>query len=118
MKWKEFLKSGVAVVAKLDETDLDNPSKFEELTDEVGVFMENVDDLVEFLPIGFSFIAKLLVDNPLTDALQREYVHKPLAETLVQAWKVADKVEATEEGSVAAFVEGAPDLRGAPVPAV
>jgi hypothetical protein len=118
MKWKEFLKSGVAVVDRLDDTDLDNPVKFEQLTDEVGVFMEHVDNLAEFLPIGFNFIAQLLLDNPLTDALQREYIHKPLAEILVQAWKVADKVEATEEGSIEAYTEGAPDLRGAPVPAV
>lgn len=114
MNWKEFLKSGVAVVVELNDTTLTGAEKLEKLTDAVGVFMENVDDLVEFLPLGFGFIAKLLVDNPLADGLQREYVHKPLAEQLVQAWKVADAAE----GDIAAYTEGAPDLRGAAVPAV
>jgi hypothetical protein len=114
MDWKKFLKAGVAVVVELNDTTLTGAEKLEKLTLVVAAFLENVDDLAAFLPLGFGFVLNVVLDNPLTDALQKEYAAKPLAELLYQTWSVADAAD----GDIAAFTDGAPDLRGAPVPVV
>lgn len=83
----ELLKNkGIAAAHALASLDMPKAEKLEKLTDLNAAVIEEVDDLVLFLPMGFGPLAKGIVDNPGVDAWQREQIAKPLAEAEYQAY--------------------------------
>jgi hypothetical protein len=101
MNFKDLIPKGLALVNELSKTDLPSTAKLERVTDLVADFLETADDVVELLPWGFSWLAKLVVDNPSVDALQRQHLAAPIAELLYQTWKGIT----ASGGSLEKFVE-------------
>ena len=87
MDWIKFTDEMLDVVQELAELDAPSEAKLERLTAEVAQALEQVDDLVAFLPLGVQSLAKLVLDNPAVDSWQREYLAKPIAEMLYQIWR-------------------------------
>lgn len=88
MNFGELFKKLVVFAGELAELDEAPEQKLAELTAKAEALIEAADDtLVGLLPPGLRDIAKLVVDNPVVDAPERE-IAKALAEAAYQAWKV------------------------------
>jgi hypothetical protein len=88
MKLHEIFTGSFELIAEMaDNTEMPKDQKLERLTDHVTRIGEGLDDLVELLPLGFAPIAKYAVDNPVTDKWQRDFMWRPIAETLYQTWR-------------------------------
>lgn len=88
MTFSEIFRKLIAFAGELAELDEAPEQKLEDLTQRAIELIETTDDtLVSLLPPGLRDLAKLLVDNPVVDAPERE-VAKALAEAAYQAWKV------------------------------
>lgn len=93
MDWTKFLNELFDIVEELAEDEaLDKEDKLEALTDEVSDMLEQADDVVNMLPLGFAVIAKMVVDNPAVDTWQRDVLARPLAEMAYQLWKLKQEL--------------------------
>lgn len=102
MNWKNLLIATLALVHELSGTDMTGPEKLEKLTDKVAEVIETVDDLVALLPGGFGVIAKLVVDNPGADGMEKLYLAKPIAEMIYQVWRGIHNISGSS--GVTAFI--------------
>ncbi|NJK45479.1 MAG: hypothetical protein HC933_15460 [Pleurocapsa sp. SU_196_0] len=93
MNFNELMADGLLLAHELSAKPVPGEDKLEKLTDCVQEVGESVDDLVVFVPGGFGSVAKILVDNPAVDGLQRELLWKPLAQGIYMAWKTIHRVQ-------------------------
>jgi hypothetical protein len=101
LNFKTLLPVGLQLVNELSKTDLPGQEKLTRVTVLVAEFFEQADNVVELLPWGISWIAKLVVDNPVVDGLQYKHWAVPTAEMLYQIWKGIT----TSGGSIETFVQ-------------
>lgn len=83
---KGILQPAIEFIGVLNDQSTPGPEKLEKLTDKVDALIEGVDDIVELAP-GIGPILKWVVDNPISDGWEREYMAKPAAEVSYQFWK-------------------------------
>ncbi len=87
MNWKNLLIQMLALVHELSGTDQTGPEKLAKLVDAVAAIIESIDDVAAMLPGGFGVIAKLIVDNPGADGMEKLYLATPIAEMIYQIWR-------------------------------
>lgn len=92
----DFVQNIVApaweIIPILDDKTLTNDVKLEQLTNVISKPIEAIDDLgAEFAPLGLRPLVRLIVDNPISDNLQRNFLARPIAEVIFQAWTVGNR---------------------------
>jgi hypothetical protein len=87
MDFKNLLVKGLQLVHELSAKPQSGAEKLATLKSLCADILETVDDVVVFLPGGLGGIAKFVVDNPISDDLQRRYLAEPLAEMIYQIYK-------------------------------
>lgn len=93
MDFTKLLNELFDVIEELAKDEyLDKEDKLEELTDQVAQALEQADDVVSLLPMGFAVVAKLVVDNPAVDEWQRDVLARPVAEMAYQMWKMKQEL--------------------------
>ena len=92
MDFKKLLAAGLELAHELSAAPIADDAKLGKLAKLNEDILEQVDDLVSFLPGGFGVFAKLAVDNPLVDNMQREVIYKPLAEAEYQIYNALHRV--------------------------
>ncbi len=70
---KEFLAELVPFIFSLFELDISNEEKKARAVNKATEILEVLDDAVSEVP-GWGWLIKLIVDNPLVDALQKQAV--------------------------------------------
>jgi hypothetical protein len=113
MNFQKLLVDGLKLVHELSSQPIPGENKLAKLENLCVEILKTVDDVVKFLPLGFGIIAGLVVDNPISDGLQREHIARPLAELVYQIWKALHSV-----GGVEAVNKMIVSLGGAPVSVV
>ncbi len=92
MNLLEIWHGGVALITEMaDTTDVSGEEKLARLAEKTRTLGENMDDLVGALPGHFGDVAKLAVDNPLSDNEENTRLWLPFAEMLYQLWKLEQK---------------------------